>query len=157
MITDTFSTNALVLFCFLGLSYWLLWDQYRRQMKRPSSPPPTIPKPQPSLIKAEVDPILVDTADSLIYGLISGKGKSCSDQELLEAIGRRLSNYTWLENPDFVRALNFYLQTEGQRLTGKSFPLPLLEAAWEKVRRIMEMRKRDADYFFIVHPKNQFQ
>lgn len=152
MINETAITNGLALIFFLGLSYFLIWRQYRRSAE-PALPTPS--SPPHSLIKAQVDPILVDTAESLIQGLIESKGRHCSDQELLDAIGRRLTNYTWLENPDFIRALNYYLQTEGQRLAGKSFPTYRLEEVWDKFRRLMERERRNAQYSFIVHPKNQ--
>lgn len=153
MMNDTVYTHGLTLIIFLALSYFLLWRMYRSSA--PTSDDRDLAKLPPSLIKAQVDPILLDTADSLIHGLLMSKGKSCSDQELLEAIGRRLSNYTWLENPDFLRALNYYMQTEGQRISGRSFPLSRLEEVWDKFRRLMEKERWESRNALIVHPINQ--
>ncbi len=152
-MNDTVYTHGLTLIIFLALSYFLLWRMYRSSA--PTSDDRDLAKLPPSLIKAQVDPILLDTADSLIHGLLMSKGKSCSDQELLEAIGRRLSNYTWLENPDFLRALNYYMQTEGQRISGRSFPLSRLEEVWDKFRRLMEKERWESRNALIVHPINQ--
>ena len=156
MFTDPSFSNMLAIVLFLALSYGLIWLQRHRPSIMNRSQRTPYPSPQPSLIKSEVDPVLLDTADSLIHGLIMDKGRCCSDQEILDAIGKRLSNYTWLENPAFIRALNFYMQTEGQRLAGKVFSPHRLEATWEKFRLMMEKERWDAEYVFIVHPKNPY-